>query len=78
MQLHSDMIRSFGDEGTACARALTNVAGHKIDREAVYKWKETDSIPYRYWHLMVQAAVNECIPGITIESLAKAASKKAA
>lgn len=78
MQTHSDMIRSFGDEGTACARALTDVSGRPVDREAVYKWKELNSIPYRYWHFMVQAAVNECISGITIEALAKAASKRAA
>lgn len=46
MSEHAQLIDDLGG-GTAVAKALGELVGQPIDREAVYKWKE-NGIPWRW------------------------------
>lgn len=69
MKSHSEMIRlwpkpgAFGTDIGAKAQAVTNMIAR-------------DSIPPRYWITMVAAAQDRGIAGVSLATLAAAASRK--
>lgn len=57
---HSEFIDALGG-GTKIAEWLTANAGEHVDREAVYKWKELDRIPWRWRSLLIVMAKDASI-----------------
>jgi len=53
---HATLIDALGG-GTKLAKALGEMAGESLDREAVYKWK-TAGVPWK-WRFQVAALAKE-------------------
>ncbi len=68
---HRRILEKLGG-GTAVAERLTRLSNTVVDREAVYKWREKNSIPHRWRPFIAQLAAEaqirlpkNFIPGVT-------------
>lgn len=52
---HAELIKKLGG-GDKVAKRLSELAGEEINREAVYKWRELDHIPWRWRPYVVSLA----------------------
>lgn len=52
---HAELIKALGG-GDTVAKAISELAGEDLDREAVYKWRELNSIPWRWRPYVVKLA----------------------
>ena len=52
---HSEFIAELGG-GTEIAKRLSIITGTEVDREAVYKWRENNHVPWRWRHYLVAIA----------------------
>lgn len=69
---HAEFITLLGG-GTKVAALLAEETGEKIDREAVYKWRELNRVPFRWRpHLVVIARrvgvklPQDFVPGVRV------------
>ena len=59
---HIEFIEALGG-GAKIAERLTELAGEHVDREAVYRWKKLNQIPWRWRSLLVGIAKEQ---GVTL------------
>lgn len=52
---HSEFIKKLGG-GKVVAERLSEATGKRVDPEAVYKWNEFNSVPWRWRHHLVPLA----------------------
>jgi hypothetical protein len=68
---HREILQKLGG-GTVVADRLSTMTKTLVDREAVYKWREKNSIPHRWRPFIAQLAAEarirlpkNFIPGVT-------------
>ncbi len=57
---HRVILEKLGG-GTVVAGLLSTLSGTDVDREAVYKWREKNSIPHRWRPFIAQLAADKRI-----------------
>ena len=52
---HAELIEALGG-GTVISYRLSKVSGEVVDREAVYKWRKRNSIPWKWRSFLFEMA----------------------
>lgn len=58
---HSEFIKALGG-GTEVAKLLSSATGQPIDREAVYKWIELNSVAWKWRGCLIGIARERGVP----------------